>query len=413
VARILTQRAVDAAKPPKAGRDTRADGIVPGQQFIVHSGGKKSYRLLTRIAGKLENLPIGDAALMTLAEARAKGKGMLAAIAAGQDPREDKLAATNTRAETVGAVASTFIERHAKPRNKLRTVAENKRLIDRNVLPSWGRRPISSIKRRDVVALLDSIVDRGSPVAANRVFTVGRTMFGWAVERGLIETSPFDHVKAPTGETSRDRTPSDSELALILRAADSLGYPFGPYFKLLAYTGQRREEVAGMRWSELDEGPTLWTLPRERAKNNTQHSVPITPAVRAILVGLPRFDDLGFLFTTTGATSISGFSKAKAALDAAITELNGGAPLTPWRVHDLRRSMASGMAKLGVQMPVVEKLLNHVSGSFAGVAGIYQRHEFRAEKRQAMEAWVQHLLALESGDAAPNVVPFELKAIAT
>ena len=412
MAKILTQRRVDTAKPEQEQYGI-ADGIVPGQRCIVYPTGAKSYRIWVRVNGKQIPVTVGDALLMTLAESRVKGKSILAAAVDGKDPREDKLAATNARAETVGAVALTFIERHAKPRNKLRTVTENKRLIDRNILPSWGRRPISSIKRRDVVALLDSIVDRGSPVAANRVFTVGRTMFGWAVERGLIETSPFDHVKAPTGETSRDRTPSDSELALILRAADSLAYPFGSYFKLLAYTGQRREEVAGMRWSELDEGLTLWTLPRERAKNDTQHSVPIAPAVRAILAGLPRFDDSGFLFTTTGATSISGFSKAKAALDAAIRELNGGAPLTPWRVHDLRRSMASGMAKLGVQMPVVEKLLNHVSGSFAGVAGIYQRHEFRTEKRQALEAWAQHLLALESGDAAPNVVPFELKAIAT
>ena len=412
MAKILTQRAVDAAKP-RQEQYPLADGIVPGQRCIVYPGGKKTYRIWVRVPGKQLPITVGDASLMTLADARAKGKSILATAANGEDPREAKLAAAVARAETVGVVASTFIERHAKLRNKLRTVLENKRLIDRNILPVWGQRPIASIKRRDVVALLDSIVDRGSPVAANRVFTVGRTMFGWAVERGLIETSPFDHIKAPTGETSRDRTPSDSELALILRAAGPLGYPFGPCFALLVYTGQRREEVAGMRWSELDEGLTLWTLPRERAKNDTQHSVPIAPAVRAILVGLPRFDDSGFVFTTTGATSISGFSKAKTALDSAIAELNDGVPIAPWRLHDLRRSMASGMAKMGVQMATVEKLLNHVSGSFGGVAGVYQRHDFADEKRRALEGWAAHLRSLETGDEAANIVPFELKAHAT
>ena len=220
---------------------------------------------------------------------------------------------------------------------------------------------------------------------------MGRTLFNWALDRHLIESSPFARVKLPSKETSRDRTPSDSELALILRAADSLGYPFGTFFTLRAFTGQRRDEVAGWRWSELDEDLTLWTLPPSRTKNGRPHYVPIVPEVRK-------------------KTPISGYSKAQVELDSAIAELNDGAPLEPWVPHDLRRSMASTMAAAGVNLPVIEKILNHTSGSFAGIVAVYQRHEFRAEKRQALEAWARHLLALESGDAAPNVVPFELKA---
>jgi integrase len=409
VARILTQRAVEAAKP-KDKRYTLADGIAPGLNLVVQPTGAKVYRLWTRIHGKQVPITIGDASLTTLAEARGKAKGLLAAIVNGEDPREAKRAAVRTASETVEAVARSFIERHAKVHNRLSSWQETERLIARNILPAWGRRPITSIARGDVIELLDVVVDRDAPVAANRVLTAGRKMFNWAIDRGLLETSPFERVKAPTPETSRDRTPLDSELALILRAADLLGFPFGPFVKLLVFLGQRRAEVAGMRWSELDEGLTLWTLPRERAKNNIEHQVPIAPEVREILVGLPRFEGSDFVLTFTGTVSITGYSQCKIALDAAIAELNGGEPIPPWRIHDLRRAMASGMAKAGVQMPVVEKILNHVSGSFAGVAGVYQRHDFADEKRKALEIWARHLRSLETGDERGNVVSFESRS---
>jgi integrase len=396
--KALTQRGLEAAKP-KQHRYDLSDGLVPGLQFIIHPSGKKTSRLLARVHGKQRSFPIGDMALMTLADARKKAADILRVIANGEDPSETKREAVRVAAETVKTVAEDFIARYAKPKN--RTWAEAERLIARNILPVWGKRPIASINGRDVNALMDLIVDRGSPVAANRVHTAGSKMFKWARNRHLIASSPFEGVEKPTREKSRDRTPSDIELALILRAADTLGYPFGPYFQLLAFTGQRREEVAGLRRPELNPELTLWTLPRERAKNDVQHTVPIAPRVREIIVALPRSD---LLFTTNGRTAISGFSKAKTQLDAAITALNGGVPIPPWRIHDLRRAMASGMAKLGVQLPVVEKVLNHISGSFSGVQGIYQRHEFRAEKRAALELWAKHLAEIVGQPATSNVV---------
>jgi integrase len=396
--KVLTQRAVEAAKPPKTGRTIKTDGIVPGLRMIVHAGGKKSMRLVARINGKQENMEVGDLALMTLANARAKAKGMLAAIANGEDPRAAKRDALKAAAESVEIVARRFIERHAKAHNK--SWKETERLIEREVLPRWGKRPITSITRPDVVALLDALVDRDAPVIANRVLAAIRKMFNWAIERGTLTASPCDRVKKPAPEVKRDRTHTDAELKLIWQATDSLGYPFQPLVQLLILTGQRREEIAGMRWSELDPTLTLWTLPRERAKNHVEHHVPIVPWARAILADLPRIEGSDLVFTTTGRTPVSGFSKAKRLLDAAITELNGGA-IPPWVMHDFRRTMASGMARLGVALPVVEKLLNHVSGSFAGVAGIYQRHDFADEKRQALELWAQHLLTLDIGPAAP------------
>ena len=392
MAKILTQRAVEAARP-KADRYGKPDGLVPGQQLVVHPGGKKSYRLLARINGGQVNFPIGDATVLSLAQARTEGKRILAEIALGKDPRETKQEAVRTASETVEIVARRFIERHAKANNK--TWKEVKRKLDVNVLPSWGRRPIASITQRDVIALLDSVVDRGAAVEANRILATVRKLFNWACERGTIETSPCARVKAPTPETARDRVLDDREISLVWRAANALGYPFGPFVQLLILTGQRREEVAGMKWSELDRDLVNWVLPRERVKNNEPHQIPIVPWARSILADLPRIEGSDFVLTTTGSTSISGYSRAKTSLDAAIATLNGGEPIASWTFHDLRRTMASRMAKLGVQLPTVEKLLNHISGTFGGVQGIYQRHDFADEKRAALEAWAQHLLTLD------------------
>ena len=281
----LTPLAVKAAKPPKAGRTIRRDGIVPGMRLITHSGGKKSYRIVARIHGKQVNLPIGDAKVLTLNEARDKGKDILAAIAKGEDPRVTKQQAIRTASETVAVVAKKFIERYARANNKTRTWQETERLIARNILPRWGTRPITSIEPRDVTELLDAVADR-APIAANRVLAAGRKMFNWAYDHHLIETSPFGRIKAPTKETSRDRKHADFELALIWQAAGQLCYPFGPFTQLAILLGQRREEIAGMRWSELDSELTLWTLPRKRTKNGVQHQVPITPQARTILAGL-------------------------------------------------------------------------------------------------------------------------------
>ena len=239
MAKIITQRTIESAKLPKEGRATRADGLIPGMQFIVHAGGKKSFRLLARIHGKQINLEIGDASLMSLADARTKAKCVLGMIAAGEDPRQLKREAIRTTSETVEVVAEDFIKRHAKVNNKPRTAAETERLITGDIVEAWGKRPVTSIDQRDVINLLDAITDRGSPIAANRVLAAGRKMFNWAIERALIKVSPFDKVKAPTAEVSRDRVLGDHELIRILQAADSLGPIFGAFVKILALTGQR------------------------------------------------------------------------------------------------------------------------------------------------------------------------------
>ena len=397
MARILTQRGVETAKP-KAKRYGRPDGLVPGMQLVVQPSGSKSYALFTRINGKLINVRLGPAGVLTLAQAREEARAKLGMVAAGKDPRAVRREA-HSAAETFAIVAERFVERHAKVHN--RKWRETARQLERDVLPRWRHRPIDAITKPDVIALLDAIVDRGSPVAANRTLATIRRLFGWCIERGTLETSPCDRVKKPGAETARDRVLGDSELALVWRAADALAYPSGPLVQLLILSGQRRSEVSGMTWSELDPALTLWTLPRERVKNASEHTLPVSTAMRDILRSLPRIEGkAGYVFTTNGKAPVSNFSKLKHNLDAAITAQNGGTPITHWTLHDTRRGAATGMARLGVQLPTVERLLNHRSGSFGGVAGIYQRHDFRAEMASALVLWAQHVLALvqpESG----------------
>ena len=202
-----------------------------------------------------------------------------------------------------------------------------------------------------------------------------------------------------SAERSRDRILSDFELALVWQACERIGYPFGPLFKLLIITGQRREEVGGLRWSEIDFGRQIWTLPKERTKNGREHVVALSPAACDLLARLPRIADAHrsstFVFTTNGATAVSGFSKAKRVIDLSITK-QAGVALPPWTLHDLRRTFASGCARLGINLPVIEKILNHVSGSFRGIVGVYQRHSFEHERREALVRWSQHVMSLNN-----------------
>ena len=288
--------------------------------------------------------------------------------------------------------------------NRPRTIEGTQQLLDLHVLPRWRRKLIKDITRRDVLDLLDGIVESGRPVAANRVLTAIRKMFNWAIERDIIASSPCAGVKPPTPEQSRDRVLTDLELCDVWLAADQLGGPYAALVKLLMLTGQRRDEVARMTWSEVDLDARLWTLPKERSKNGQPHDIPLSEPAVAILTSLPRIGDT-FVLTTDGKSAASNYSANRRRLDALLP-----ADMPPWWLHDLRRTAASGMARLGINLPVIEKVLNHTSGSFAGIVGVYQRHNFSDEKRHALERWGAHVADLVSGRRSQNVVRLETRA---
>jgi integrase len=448
MAKVLTAASVEKLKSDPARRLEIADGLLPGFYLVIQPSGRKSWAARYRAGGKPRKLTLGSFPAMKLEEAREAARKAIRDAQAGADPaaqkqetkRAAKVAELAER-DSFDAVARLFLVRYAKPKNRswveqarqLGLVADPTKPDGREdpntfkhrpggAAEAWEGRRIQDITRRDVIELLDGIADRGMPIMANRVLAVLRKLFGWAVERDIITANPADKIKAPGAETRRERTLSDEELRAVWIAAEGIGYPFGPFVQMLILSGQRRDEVAGMSWREIDGKAALWTLPASRTKNGRAHDVPLAASAVALLNGQPRIAGDGRLvFSTTGETAISGFSRAKTRLDKdALALLRQWAKergedaeaveLPHWTLHDLRRTAATGMARLGIDLPVIEKVLNHVSGSFAGIVGVYQRHSFADEKRRALETWASFVSALVTGEDGGNVVPMRRAA---
>jgi integrase len=235
------------------------------------------------------------------------------------------------------------------------------------------------------VNVLDTIFERGAPIAANNALAAIRKFFNWCFERGVIVSNPCNGIKKPAKSETRDRVLSDEELRSIWEASDTIGYPFGTMVQLLMLTAQRRNEVATMRWQDIDLSSGVWTIPAELTKNGKPHLVPFSALALARLASLPRLHE-SFVFPARGnvTTTFSGFSKLKAKADQ-LSRVQG------WTLHDLRRSAATHMGRLGVAPHVVERILNHESGSFRGVAGVYNRFQYLPEMREGLERWACHL----------------------
>src|SRR5262245_319471 len=395
----LTVKNVEAMRPSAERREI-ADGLMSGLYLIVQPSGARSWAVRYRHHGQSRKHTLGPYSAIDLKAARELGAKALRTVAEGRDPGREKIAARAAKADSVDRIVEDFLERHVRRSNRPRTAQETERLLRQHVLPRWRGRVVHDITRRDVLDILDRVVDGGAPIAANRVFAAVRKFFNWCVARDILAASPCAGVKPPTAERARDRVLSDDQLRRVWAAAEKLDGTFGPLVKLLALTGQRRDEVAGVRWDELDLDTRLWTLPPARTKNNQPHEVPLSKAALAVLQKVPRIASSPFVLTTNGGASpASGYSKNKRRLDALLP-----ADMPPWRLHDLRRTAASGLARLGINLPVIEKVLNHSSGSFAGIVGVYQKHSFADEKRAALEAWGNFVAALVEGKPTSKVV---------
>ena len=366
----LTVKAIEALKPKEKPFEV-SDG--DGLYLTVRPNNSRSFNLRYRHGGKPRNHTIGPAAI-GLAEARKLAKEALVKIARGEDPAAEKAARKAAerapKPDLFENVVAEFVRVYCigpdPARPHIRDWRESERLLKKHFVPDWTGRRLSEISRADVHAALDKIIASGAAIGANRAFAVLRKMCGWAVSRGLADRSPCEGVARPSSEKgrARERVLDERELALVWRASDVLGYPFGPLVKLLMLTGQRRTEVGALEWPELDFDKAEWTLPAGRSKNHRAHGVPLAPAAIELLKGLPRIATSAgskrprFVFTTSGDAASSGYSLAKQRLDVAIAELNGGEALPHWTFHDIRRSVATHMAALGVGLQVVEKCLN-------------------------------------------------------
>ena len=397
----LTAASVERIKPPAKGQKDIFDRGYPGLAMRVSYGGRKSFVYFYRLNGKLRRLTLGQFRLLepgekvpepkigdpiTLKGARDLWRAARQDVQAGRDP--------STRRTGVGATdfKGVFEEWIKRDQSNNRSQAVVKRNIERDVLPFWDGRQIGDIGRRDILDVIDAVVDRGAPVMARRLYASLHRLFKWAVGRGIIETNPVANLPKPGSEIRRDRVLTDDEMVAVWKAAPRLGWPHGDVIRLLLLTGARREEIGGLRWSEIDVATIK--LEGERTKNGEARDIPLSQAAVAILEAAPRIAGSDFVF---GSKPVTGWPRAKTRLD----ELSG---VTSWRVHDLRRTAATGLQKLGTPLQVTEAILGHTAGSRAGVVGIYQRHDYANEKRSALEAWGAHVVSSVEGKKPGKVV---------
>ena len=450
----ITKRMVDAAKPGPRDYfiwDGGEKEAVKGFGLKVTPAGGKIYVFQYRIArpGEAERTPakrytIGKHGSKTPDEARKRAKELAALVERGVDPRQqeldgfaakdeaDRLAQEKARIEGQLAfkkVAALWLDHYENEKSRRpSSVRLAKLVVNRYLMPALAEKPMPHISRADIQPIIDAIPSRHKGMR-RAVFAYASVLFGWVTKRGDIASNPLTEMVKPEAPKSRDRVLTDAELAEVWNASVTVGAPFGPFFRLLILTGQRRSEVAGMGWAELDRATATWTIPADRAKNGVAHIVPLSEMAvteLAEVADIAKGDEVkpddvnwtktGFVFTTTGKTAISGLTKAKIALDTAIAKTRRGddgeeeqeaEPMPAWRLHDLRRSLATGFQRLGIRFEVTEAVLNHVSGAKGGIAGIYQRHDWKEEKRSALDGWARHVACIITPAGQGNVVPFD------
>ena len=392
-ARELDRLTLPAGKAEVFHFDTRCPGLAVR---IQRTGAPAFVVWFTAPGGKRKRLTLGPVAGLDLDAARRQATEIINAARDGRDPAMERKQARAAAAElfTVADLIAAYLRDHAKPRQRPRTLVETERALNRHWSPLHGL-PVADVTRRHVSARLIELARSSGPVGANRARAALSACYAWAMRAGLADVNPvIGTVKSE--ETARDRVLAPDELAAIWRAtADLSGHD--AIVRLLALTGARKSEVGGMTWAELDRGARLWTLPAARAKNKREHEVPLSRQVLAIIAEFPELPRCPHLFGRRGRAPFSGWSQSKARLDAKIAAQRG-APLPEWNIHDLRRSVVTHMAELAIAPPhIIEAIVNHAGGHRAGIAGVYNRAIYRAEKAAALQRWADWLEAMVEG----------------
>jgi integrase len=384
----LNERAVAALKPGQKLHEVWEDHR-PGFGVRISPSGLKSFVFLYRFHGRRRRITLGTWPDTSLAEARAARAEAKAAIARGEDPGALRAAAREARRQgvTVDELADVYLERHAQ--RKKRSWKEDRRQLAKDVRPRWGARKASDIARKDIIGLLNSIVDRGAPIQANRTLACIRKLFAFGVKQALIAASPCVQIDAPAREERRQRVLTEDEIERLWRALEGgvLGRTLGDALKLMLLTGQRVGEVSSLEWSEVDLKRGWWTIPAAKAKNRLAHRVPLTGMARELILARPRPAGARYVFPVFSSTTPD-LLQARAVADAVRAKRCG---LNNWTPRDLRRTAASHMTGLGVPRLVVSRILNHAE---RGVTAIYDRHSYDDEKREALELWEQKLQEL-------------------
>jgi integrase len=395
----LSVKTADAIKLPKGKRDhIEFDDDIPGFGLRIREGGSRTWVYQYRIGKKQRRMVLGSAKSVPLGLARENASKLEAKVRLGGDPALARQTAQEEASQTVGALLDQYLEAR-KAEWRPRSEAEITRHLKTHA-KSLHRFPITAVSQKNVADLLDNIAKEAGNVTTNRVRASLCAFFGWVIRRGI--RLPEGNVASYTEkrkETSRDRVLTHAELKAVWKACEDDDY--GAVLKLLILTGQRANEIAELRWSEI-AGEQI-ELPAERTKNGRAHIIPLSEPAQ-LIVGEWADENRKYVFGRDDS-GFQGWSKAKEKIDARIAA-EAGKPLAHWTVHDLRRTVATRMAELGVQPHIIEAVLNHVSGHKGGVAGIYNRATYDREKREALNLWAEHLLAVIEGRKAV-VVPLK------
>jgi len=403
----LTERIIEALTCEPGRKDRLVfDDAVPGLGVRIMASGKKTFLAQYTVAGRKRRVPIGRWGSITLEQARLAARGIFGDVAKGQDVAGvRKIERTRVKADAAAdkMTLAVLLEQWASLALAQRRATYRREAVRaiKMAFPQHLGRRADALTRPDAVHALDNLVKAGKPAMAARTMAYGRACYTWAARRGKVPENPFTLIPVPAATASRDRVLTNAEVGYVWRAAGIMAWPFGPLIRLLLLTAQRRDEVASMAWSEMSANQTMWTIPKERAKNGRSHIVHLALPAQEILASLPRFTGSDLVFTTTGKTAVSGFSGAKRTLDNLIQGQRDKAaraagqpdppPLPAWRLHDFRRTAVTWLAGNGVAPHVADRLLNHVQGTISGVAAVYQRGEFLAERKAALEAWAAYV----------------------
>jgi len=441
----LTERKIETLAVDHGRKDRLIfDDAQRGLAVRVTASGSRTFLCQYTLHGQKWRVPLGACSALSLSSAREAAAAIMGDVAKGRNPAaERKEAAAAERAKrtrdrlTLRVLIEDWNRLHLAERRP-RYAAEAVRALHYAFAHHLDS-AAEDLDRATVVRALDAHARRRARKNATgtdkpkgtamtgRTAAYGRAAFAWAVKRGVVHANPFADLPVAKSIAKRERVLSDDEIGEIWRTAGKAAAPYGAIIRLLMLTGQRRGEVAGMNWREIADDLTTWTMPGERTKNGASHVVPLSAPARDLLRRMLPEDGkeakrvieerrAAGALVLPGAlgTPFAGWSKAKAALDKAIAEARAKAaatagiivaPLAPWSVHDLRRTVATGLQRLGVRLEVTEAVLNHISGSRGGIAGVYQRHDWAAEKRAALDAWAAHVIAAAEGHAkSPKVV---------
>ncbi len=398
--RKLTTRFIDSVKAPATGRITHWDAHTPGFGLRVTAAGSKSWVLVYRHNGEWCRWTIGSYPQIALADARKRAWGGIEDIGKGKNPAAEKR--EDRERDTFKELAEDYVELYAKA-NK-RSWKEDRRALDRDLLPEFGHRKAAEIRRRQVIALLDAIKTRGAPILANRTLEIARRIFNWGIQKERVEHNPCVGIQ-PFPEQSRDRVLSEAELRAVWTALDAKPALVSARFRLLLTTAQRSSEVRTMRWQDVDLDAGWWTIPAEASKNRLSHRVPLSTLALTILDGAKEATGGKGLWVFPSSVSAGPVADGHK-WQAKIRKDSGVA----FRPHDLRRTAASHMASMGIGRFTIGRVLNHVETS---VTATYDRHSYDQEKRAALDAWAARLEEIIAGKKAEDGKVVQFRPTAT